>query len=189
VTLKAAAFEGDRLVSPIAQTRLDPLSIRHRTSQQLLSCSGKLVLNLEIEPPGKDPGPAFLVDVMNPCWIYAAADLSNAPHLSVSVGQVPFNFQLGADRAKIALHPPATANGELEVRIDHCDGPPVAVMPLPLGKPGAQLHTLTAALPRLKGTHDLCFRFTAAALDPMSVIDWVQLAPDQGVTAAAKAGH
>ena len=175
-TLKAAAFDQDRQVSPIASERIDALSVRHRTSQQLATCSGNLVLNLEDDGPVAGPRARFLVDVMNPCWIYPAADLDGVASLSVSVGQVPFNFQLGADRAKIPLRAPATPNGELEVRLDRCEGRPIATLALP--KPaGVELTTLTAALPKLSGRHDLCFVFTADRLDPMSVIDWVQLVP------------
>ncbi|HEY2659493.1 MAG TPA: family 20 glycosylhydrolase [Caulobacteraceae bacterium] len=187
-TLKAAAFEQDRQVSPLASERLDALTVRHRTSQQLKSCSGKLVLNLEDDGPVKGPRVRFLVDVMDPCWIYASADLDGVTKLSVSVGQVPFNFQLGADRAKIPLRAPATPNGELEVRLDRCEGPPIEVIPLPAAKPGVELTVLTSSLPKLAGRHDLCFMFTAKSLDPMPVLDWVQMVADAVAPNAAKAG-
>jgi len=183
-TLTAAAFEQDRQVSPITRERIDALSIRHRTSQELVSCSGKLVLNLEDDGPVNGPRARFLVDVMNPCWIYPAADLGGPSEIRVNVGKVPFNFQIGADRAKIPLHAPATANGELEVRLDRCAGAPIAVLPLPAPRPDVELSTLTATLPKLSGRHDLCFTFTAKSLDPMSVLDWVQLVPG----AAARVG-
>ena len=119
-----------------------------------------------------------MVDIMDPCWIYQAADLTGIASLQVSVGRVPFNFQLGKDLAKIVLRPPATSDGELEVRLtDGCDGKPIAVLPLAsaAGRPG--LTTLTGALPPLTGAHDLCFTFTAKTLDPMWVIDGIQLVP------------
>ncbi len=47
-----------------------------------------------------------------------------------AVGQVPFNFQLGADIHGIKLNPPQTPSGELEVRVDGCDGEPVATLSL-----------------------------------------------------------
>ena len=185
VTLKAAAFQDGAMVSPAGEARLDALSVVHRTSQQLQSCSGKLVLNLQDDGPIQGPRARFMVDVMDPCWAYRDVDLGAVSRISVSVGQIPFNFQLGADRAKIPLRTPATANGELEVRLDKCDAPPIAVLPLPAPKPGVELNTLSADLPKLSGRHDLCFSFTAKSLDPISVIDWVQLYP---AAAAAKAG-
>ena len=57
--------------------------------------------------------------------------------ISASVGQLPFNFafatdndafQIGGQAPK--LKPPATPEGELEVRLDGCEGKPVAVLPL-----------------------------------------------------------
>ena len=47
-----------------------------------------------------------------------------------SVGQVPFNFQIGDDVKTIPLPKPQTPAGELEVRIDSCEGEKIAVMPL-----------------------------------------------------------
>ena len=35
----------------------------------------------------------------------------------------------------------------------------------------------SGALPPMTGTHDLCFSFTAKKLDPIWVIDWIQLVP------------
>ena len=46
---------------------------------------------------------------------FPAADLSHAQFLHVSVGQVPFNFQIGKDRDNIKLSSPQTPSGELEV--------------------------------------------------------------------------
>ncbi len=188
MTLRAAAFDNGRQISPESMTPIDSLTVRHRTSQQLKSCSGKLVLNLEDDGPVAGPRARFLVDVMDPCWIYPSADLGGPSKLTVSVGQVPFNFQLGADRAKIPLRAAATPNGELEVRADRCDGPPMAVIPLPAARTGVELTTLDTTLPGLAGRHDLCFMFTAKGLDPMSVLNWVQLTPGPVAPTASKAG-
>jgi hexosaminidase len=176
-TLKAAAFRDGHPISPIAERRFDALSVRHRTSQELKLCSDKVGLNLEADAPIDGPRPVFMVDIMDPCWIYQAADLTGIASVQVSVGRVPFNFQLGKDLAKIVLRPPATPDGELEVLTDGCDGKPIAVLPLAsaAGRPG--LTTLTGALPPLTGAHDLCFTFTARTLDPLWVIDAVQFVP------------
>src|SRR6202020_798594 len=98
-----------------------------------------------------------MVDIMNPCWIDQGVDLTGTRTLQVSVGRVPFNFQLGKDLAKIPLRPPATPQGELEVRLDGCEGAPIAVLPLALAAGRTGQTTLTGALPPLTGEHDLCF--------------------------------
>ncbi|HEU4655826.1 MAG TPA: beta-N-acetylhexosaminidase, partial [Steroidobacteraceae bacterium] len=72
-----------------------PLEPNRRTSHQLQLCTDKLVLSLEDDAPLRGPRATFWVDIMDPCWIYPAVDLSNLSAIKVSVGQVPFNFQIG----------------------------------------------------------------------------------------------
>jgi N-acetyl-beta-hexosaminidase len=145
-------------------------------SQDLKTCSEKLVLNLEDDAPLEGPRAVFLVDVMDPCWILPAVDLTQAASITAAVGQVPFNFQIGKDIEDIHLNPPRTAAGELEVRLDRCDGAPLAVLPLaPAAGNDAVTVLPAAALPRQSGAHSLCLRFAQRTLDPLWTIDWVQL--------------
>jgi len=147
-------------------------------SQDLKTCTGKLVLNLEDDAPLQGPRAVFLIDIENPCWMLPAMDLTRAKRLSAAVGQVPFNFQIGRDIDAIHLRPPRTPAGELEVRLDGCDGAPLAVLPL---APAAGNDAVTvlpdAALRPLAGTHALCFTFTQRTLDPLWAVEWVQLSP------------
>jgi hexosaminidase len=151
---------------------------RSRASQELNLCTAKVALNLEDDAPVNGPRARFLVDIMNPCWIWPAADLTGVTHIDATVGQLPFNFQIGDDIKKIVLRPPVSAAGELEVRQDRCDGPLIASLPLApaLKSQGVtRLHgPLAAAAP---GLHDLCFTFTQGSLDPFWVIDRVTLGP------------
>jgi hexosaminidase len=183
--LRAAAFVDGHAISTVADTTIDVLSVRHRTSQQLQSCAAKLTLNLEDDGPVKGPRAKFLVDILDPCWIYPKADLTGVSTLSVSVGQVPFNFQIGKDIDNIVLHKPATAAGELVVRQDSCTGVVIATLPLAPAVANTGVTTLSAALPPQAGAHDLCFYFTQATVAPLWVIDWVQLVPAAPVKAAA----
>src|SRR6202044_1953865 len=75
-------------------------------SQDLKTCTDKLVLSLEDDAPLQGRRAIFLIDMMNPCWILPAADLSNAATLQAAVGQVPFNLQIGKDRDNIHLATP-----------------------------------------------------------------------------------
>jgi hexosaminidase len=146
-------------------------------SQDLKSCAGKLELNLEDDAPLAGPRAIFLIDIMDPCWILPATDLTHAASITAAVGQVPFNFQVGKDRERIHFKEPRTPAGELEVRLDRCDGEPIAVLPLaPAAGNDAVTVLPTAALPLQGGEHSLCFRFTQWALEPLWAIDWVQLA-------------
>jgi hexosaminidase len=148
----------------------------HRTSHELASCTKKILLSLEDDAPVQGERAVFLVDIMNPCWIYSGAELSDVGAIAASVGQVPFNFQIGEDVNKIPLRKPQTAAGELEVRIDGCDGEKIATLPLaPAVKNYAVTQLPAAAIARRSGAHDLCFTFTQAAVDPLWVLDAVQL--------------
>jgi len=147
-------------------------------SQDLKTCTDRLVLWLEDDAPIEGERAVFLIDIMNPCWILPAADLSRVSRLTAAVGQVPFNFQLGKDADSIKLNPPHTAAGELEVRLDACEGEPIAVLPLVPAADNDAVTVLPAVpLPRASGPHELCFRFTQRTLDPMWALDWVQLEP------------
>lgn len=152
-----------------------PSALR-RTSHQLNMCSDKLVLSLEDDAPLQGDRAVFLVDIMNPCWLYKGVDLSQVTGIAASVGQVPFNFQIGNDVKTIPLPKPQTAAGELEVRIDSCEGEKLAVMPL---APAVSNYAVTqlppATIAPRNGTHDLCFMFTRASVDPTWVIDSVEL--------------
>ncbi len=160
----------------MTQQLVDALTIRRRTSQQLKLCTDKLSLNLEDDGPVTGPRAAFLVDIMNPCWIYPKADMDGVTRLSVGVGQIPFNFQIGADRDKIPLRPPHTPDGELEVH-DGCEGPLIASLPMAPATHETGVTVLSAPIAPMTGAHDLWFTFTALSVDPISVIDWVQLRP------------
>ena len=148
----------------------------HRTSHQLTPCSRNILLSLEDDAPLQGERAVFLVDIMNPCWIYRGADLSEVGAIAASIGQVPFNFQIGDAIKKIPLRKPRSAAGELEVRIDSCEGEKIATLPLaPAVKNYAVTELPPASIARRDGPHDLCFMFTQDAVDPLWVLDAVQL--------------
>ena len=175
--LAAATFANGRQLSQVLTGHAGDLS-RRRYSQQLETCTERLVLSLEDNAPIEGERSVFLIDVMNPCWTWKGADLSEVMAINVAVGQVPFNFQIGADRDKIELPEPVTPAGELEVRMNGCGGNPIAVLPLQEATRNDSVTILSKELSaRGDGPTDLCFRFTADDLDPMWAIDWVELVP------------
>ena len=147
-----------------------------RSSHELEPCSEKLLLSLEDDAPVRGERAIFLVDIMNPCWIYRAADLSQITAIAAAVGQVPFNFQIGADLHRIVLRKPRSAAGELDVFLGGCDGDRLASLPI---APAVASHAVTRLPPvpiaRHAGKHDLCFMFTQDKVDPLWVIDEVEL--------------
>ncbi len=150
-----------------------------RSSHQLKLCSEKIALSLEDDAPIEGRRAVFLIDIMNPCWIYTGADLSRGATLTAAVGQVPFNFQIGDDVKKIELLPPVTPEGELEVFANGCSGSPIASLPLAPAVARQDVTVLPPVRlePRAGGPADLCFRFTQRSVDPMWAIQWIEVRP------------
>ena len=147
-----------------------------RTSHQLEMCGEGYLLSLEDDAPIEGKRAVFLVNISNPCWIWKRVDLSKPMTLKATVGQIPFNFQIGKDAAGIPLPKPSTKDGELEVRVGGCDGKPVATVPLASAVGNDALTTLPdTKIPAHSGPTDLCFTFTRSKLDPMWVVDRLEL--------------
>jgi hexosaminidase len=166
-------YSDDALRPPAVR---EPGPFDRHASQDLRPCTDKAVLSLEDDAPLEGDRAVFLIDIMNPCWIFESADLSHGPNLQVAVGQVPFNFQIGKDRDAIKFPAPQTSAGELEVHLDSCDGTRIAVLPLASAVDNNGVTQLPSVrLPQTAGRHDLCFRFAQRTLDPLWAVDWVQL--------------
>jgi hexosaminidase len=173
--LRAATYAGDLLLASGTSITLGP-QLRRRTDQELGQCTGNLVLRLEDDAPLAGARANFNVDIIDPCWIWPDVDLSRQMTLRAAVGQVPFNFQIGADADAIRRGDARGAVGEFEVRIGGCEGEPVAVVPL---TSAADRHEITILppmrLPARAGRHDLCLRFARPAINPIWAIQWVEL--------------
>jgi hexosaminidase len=176
VRLRARTFDGARPVGEALDRRLDAETLNTRASQELKTCADRVTLNLEDDAPARGPRATFLVDIVDPCWIWPKAELDGAKAISAAVGQVPFNFEFGETPAAPKLRPPATPDGALEVRLDGCDGVPIAVLPLSPAVANPAVTNLPAApVKPLTGRHDLCFTFTGRGPDPLWAIDRVRL--------------
>jgi hexosaminidase len=195
-TVTAATFIGGQRMSGTQTRTFDRAALLRRNDEELKSCSNKLVLRLEDDAPHDGERAVFNVDILDPCWILEKADLARITGIAASVGQLPFNFQVGDDVKKIPLYPPQTPAGELEVRMDTCAGERIAVLPLapasasngvtvlsrvPIAKPerGPALASAPAvaqdATAAGENIHDLCLRFTRRGVDPIWAIDSIQL--------------
>lgn len=173
--IRAQAFRKGQALAPVSDIKIDARSIRTRASQDLKTCREDLVLNLEDDAPVRGERARFLIDIMNPCWVYEGADLSGVSQIEVAVGQLQFNFQIGKDVEKIKFRPPATPDGELEVRQGSCAGPVVATLPLAPAVKFQGVTVLTGQITGATGAKDLCFTFTQKGVDPMWAVDRVTL--------------
>lgn len=163
------------------EPKAQPLQANRRTSHELNLCSDKIPLSLEDDAPVYGERATFLVDIMQPCWLFKEADLSAVTGIVAAVGQVPFNFQIGAALKEIKFPKPATPAGELEVRAGGCEGKRIAVLPLAAA---AGNHAVTklppASIEPRMGKHDLCFTFTQKGVDPLWVLHSVELSSASG---------
>ena len=149
---------------------------RRRVSHDLEQCGGGYLLSLEDDAPVDSERAVFLVNISDPCWVWRGADLTKVISIKATVGQIPFNFQIGKDADGIPLPKPKTRDGELEIRTGDCKGTPIATASL---TPALANHGLTVLPPilldKMEGRHDLCFRFTRSKLDPIWVIGGLEL--------------
>ncbi|WBY09179.1 family 20 glycosylhydrolase [Sphingomonas sp. 7/4-4] len=175
--LKAeSVHEGRGVIGAIAQ-KVTQQSVRWRSDEALKTCTNRVVLALEDDYPATGKRAVFVSDIFNPCWLWDKAPVGDAKQIAITVGQIPFNFQVGKDRDGIKFQPPATPEGEFVVYADKCEGPRIAVLPLAsaTGNPG--LTRLVAPLAPRAGTGTLCITYTAKGVDPLWAIDAVELVP------------
>jgi hexosaminidase len=176
--LRAATFVGTEQASRPWALRLDAQTALRRDGYDLEQCSDRIGLLLE---SGTNAGsgvanPPIAIDIMNPCWIVRAVDLSSGPRIVAAVAALPFNYEIGADTAKIRVGDARTAEGELEAHVDGCDQPAIATLPLAAAAGKAGVTILTAQrLPPFPGRHDVCLRFARPRLDPQWALDWVEI--------------
>ncbi|MGC1523517.1 MAG: family 20 glycosylhydrolase, partial [Steroidobacteraceae bacterium] len=171
--IRAAAFLGTDRVSRTREKRLDAQAVLRRDSHDLEQCSNGIGLLLS---PNGGGSPPLALDIMNPCWIDRAVDLSKGPRIVAAVAPLPFNYEIGAQVAQIRVGDARTPQGELEVHVDGCDTPPIVLLPLSAVSDTAGVVTLPPQrLPALAGWHDLCLRFARPRLDPMWALDWIEI--------------
>ena len=176
--LRAATFDGMRQVGGVQTRQFTHAHLLRRSSDALQPCSGKLTLRLEDDAPRDGARAFFNADLFDPCWIWPRAPLEAAQRIEVTVGQLPYNFQLWNDAKNIVPRPsPLSPQGELLIKRDGCAGALLATLPLAAAAGSPAITKLDATLPASTGAHDLCFVFSARSHDPLWAIDSVQLVP------------
>jgi len=176
--IKATAYDTDG--APLAAERIYEFgadTLLTRTSNQLNTCPGDtLGLRLPLTPDSPAVAPAFNVNLLNSCYIYTRALLTNVTALEFDIARLPRNFGLANRKNQLKTHPPQTAFGELVVYQDRCaSGPEVARVALADPARSDNLQSLNVSIPSSRGEHDLCFIFTGAANGPLYAIDGVKL--------------
>ncbi len=169
-------FLGARALPGGYDARVTLAAAMTRDSHELTLCTQRVPLDLEDDWPSSGPRARFLIDIFNPCWRWDAAPVGAARRIAVTVGQIPFNYQVGHDRDGIRFRAPATPAGEVEVRRG-CEGERIALLPLAPAVRHPGVTRLVAALPAATGTADLCLTYTARGPDPLWAVQRVELLP------------
>jgi hexosaminidase len=172
-TLRATPYSATHA---LAQPRaFDATAARRRNSDELASCvpGGGLGLRLP-GPSGDGAGGVYRVNIFDPCWIYPAVDLGATHRAVLTIGALPYNFQLWTDAKNVAARNPAA---HLQVRLDDCRSEPVVDLAVTKALGDRATASIPVELPQRVGTHDLCIVLTRAASDPLWALDRVDLLP------------
>ncbi len=176
----ATFFDGKALAKAASRFDITATSLLTRNDEHLDLCpaEGKLLLRLEDDGPADGLRAVFNVNIFNPCWFWQNANMDGIGKVRVRAGNIPYYFQLAHDEPQRRFEKARSAHGEMDILSGQCDGKPLATLPLP-ARPGADgFITLEAALPRsLKGTQNLCVRFTGDTRPTMWVLDELTLLP------------
>ncbi|WND04078.1 family 20 glycosylhydrolase [Temperatibacter marinus] len=164
-TLITSRFKGDQILSAPTSLKLDKVSLSMRTDDTLEVCDAGYHLKLDDDYPESKDRASFNMNILHPCWIYKGADLKDVKTLELVVGQIPFNFQIGADWKHVKFDTPTSKDGELNIYEGVCEGKPLLSLSLTPALGNHGLTNFSADLPKtFDGATDLCFKFARPAI-------------------------
>lgn len=176
--VKAAAFTEDGVQLAAERTyHFNADTLLTRSSNQLRFCPGDtLGLRLPLKPDSPAVAPVFNVNLLDSCYIYPKALLTDVTALRFDIARLPRNFGLANRKNQVKSHPARTYFGELVVYRERCErGAEIARAALPDPAKSDSRQRLGIAIAPSRGEHDLCFVFTAPISGPLYAIDAVQL--------------
>lgn len=129
VTLRAAAFAADGFALSAPRAReIGPDSLLTRSGNALAPCrSGDEIRLAGATPPGQAL-PVYKMDVGDMCWLWHAAPVAGARHVTLQVQRIAWRF--GDDAGRAVVRPASTRAGEFQVRLDSCTGRLLVSLPL-----------------------------------------------------------
>ena len=181
VQLQAAAFAADGALAPARRYDIDAASLLTRSDEQLQPCSsGGPVLRLEDDGPAQGPRALFNVNILQPCWRWPDAPLQGIASIEVRAGRLPYWINQSASEDATRKYLPArSAHGELDVRVDSCEGETIASAPMPAQPDADGFVVLRAAVDhRFDAPRTLCIRFSGNTRPAMWVLDRATLSPE-----------
>ncbi|WP_260927950.1 chitobiase/beta-hexosaminidase C-terminal domain-containing protein [Novosphingobium sp. 9] len=195
VTASSFAPDGAMLAAP---RRFDTSreALLTTTNGQLAACPGQsLWLRLPLDADATTNGPAYNINIFDPCQADDHAPLAHAKAVTVSIARIPRNFGLAHDVWTQATHYPTSAHGELvaslgckeaaaanakDPKAAHHDPLPgakvLASWALPDPKTAPQRFDVHAVLPAdlaMQDESNVCFQFTSPLSDPLYSVEKV----------------
>jgi hexosaminidase len=178
-SISAQAFLDGKPLGTVRHFSFGPADRLTRAATDMRFCDHKFPMRLE-DDGATDVRRIHWVDAMQACWIWPQVPMDGVTRLSAEVGSVPYNFALGDDIKDVVFRKPETAEGEMQVRQDGCDGPLIASIPLaPAARNVGDTMIAGALSTQAKGPHDLCISFTQRTPDPLWLLDRLTLIPSR----------
>ncbi|MGO4702373.1 family 20 glycosylhydrolase [Dyella sp. 2RAB6] len=186
-TIKAASFSASgTLLAATRQRSIDAATLHRADGSELKACPAKDIDEMRAQPTPDATSlqPVYVIDNFDTCRLTPALNADGMRSVAVELARLPRNIALAHDAHLIVPRQAATPHGELELRLDRCDGKPFAVLPLPDPTTSPAHFVLDAAL-SANGTHTLCLIVTGAPANPYYGVGSVQL----DKAAKANGGH
>lgn len=181
VTIRAAAFDAAGNATATARSfETGRAALLTRTTSEMTGCpGGSLWLRVPLTTDATTNGPAYNLNIYDPCSVYPAAPMDVATGFTLDVARIPRPYGLAHEIVKLRHHYNVTPHGELMVTAgcpvagdDKAAKPvPIATFPLPDPATAPARFRFTGSLPKLAGDHDLCFQFTSPASDPLYAVE------------------
>jgi hexosaminidase len=183
-TIKATAFSDSLQLTATRERALNDATLRRAEGSEITACPAKDIDEMRAQPAPDATSlqPVYVINNFDSCRTTPALAADGMRSAAIELARLPRNVALAHDAHLIVARQAATAHGDLELRMDRCDGKPFAVLPLP--DPGTSpAHFALEAPLSAAGSHALCLIITGAPAAPYYGIGSVQL--DK---AAAKSG-
>jgi hexosaminidase len=167
---------GQALAEPRERV-IDIQNLRSVAGNELSACPTPDVDEMRAQPTpdATSLNPVYTINNFDSCRLSSAIPLDGVRSIEVDWARLPRNVALAHDAHLIVQRKAATPHGEMELRVDRCSGPDVAVVPLPDPASSPNAFTLQASLPPMHGMHALCILTTTSPHDPYYGVGRLQL--------------
>jgi len=177
-TVRAVTMtDSGQALGDVRQRIVDDENLRIVTGSEFSACPTPNVDEMRAQPTpdATSFSPVYVINNFDSCRLSRAVPLDGIKRISVDMARLPRNVALAQDAHLIVQRKAATPFGEMELRVDRCNGPAFAVVPLPDPAHSPSTFTLQANLPTTNGIHAVCVLTTTSPHDPYYGVGRMQL--------------